>query len=71
MKCDKCIYAEWNNRDAPTQIGGWRCLYKYQVPPLPKAYKWPAEEPKPIYGFIQMGEKSHRDCDYYVDKNRA
>lgn len=61
MKCDDCIYAEWERtktgRLHPSKDGKCKRFEKHPLDlRLPAAFYWPGGPPRPAGGYIKRGE---------------
>lgn len=63
MKCDDCKFAEWkktaNGRLHPDKTG--RCAFKWDMPPVPRAFYWLGGKPRPCGGMIDRGNPDKLD----------
>jgi hypothetical protein len=69
--CKGCKYANWQKtivrRLHPS--GDGRCMYPYELPPLPAAYYWLNGPPGPYGGSINRRIKLKNHCPYWVSGN--
>ena len=66
--CLYCVYARWNKtksgRNHPS--GDGFCTFEYKLKPLPSAYYWVPNNPRPLGGFISRKRDLEDHCPYFT-----